>query len=405
MYITDLDNTLLNQQGLLSEYSKNMLKEIIPHIDITFATARSLFTAGVVLDYVDFKLPAIILNGAAIINPETRTFLKTYPIPYSVIKEIIQVSEDITFPFIVGVHNNKEILLHKTPQLDIHNEYLDSRLRFNDSRQTLVEEYFEVDDFLCLSFIEHKENILELKRKFEKIDGINVYYHPNTKKGTDYCTIDIMSKHASKGNAVREVCKLIGKDIKVTVSFGDDVNDLSMFEVTERAFVSEVSRLDIDLPRLTGEDSVIQWIIRDSVKIEEVFEMKNIDELVDESKNEFGFVRRLRDEYNSGNNAFNKTGECLFIASVGSRVVGTCGLNIDPYINKEGFGRVRHMYVLKPFRRLHIASRLLENVIDKAQINFTAVTLRTFSEEASKMYISNGFIETNKIEYVTHIKE
>ena len=67
------------------------------------------------------------------------------------------------------------------------------------------------------------------------------------------------------------------------------------------------------------------------------------------------FVRRLVDEWANGANRFDRPGESLFAAWVGGRLVGVCGLNVDPYARDERIGRVRHLYVLSAFRRLGVA--------------------------------------------------
>jgi hypothetical protein len=39
----------------------------------------------------------------------------------------------------------------------------------------------------------------------------------------------------------------------------------------------------------------------------------------------------------------HRPGEALFVARVGERVVGVCGLNVDPYTAEPRVGRVRHL--------------------------------------------------------------
>jgi GNAT superfamily N-acetyltransferase len=103
------------------------------------------------------------------------------------------------------------------------------------------------------------------------------------------------------------------------------------------------------------------------------------------------FVRRLSDEWAAGANRFDQPGEALFAARVGERLVGVCGLNIDPYAADRWVGRVRHLYVLAEFRRLGVGRRLVEAVVASAQGRFASLRLRTESAEAAAFFERLGF--------------
>jgi hypothetical protein len=58
------------------------------------------------------------------------------------------------------------------------------------------------------------------------------------------------------------------------------------------------------------------------------------------------FVRRLAEEWAGGRNRFDRPGGACFAALVDGRMVGVCGLNVDPYAAEPGVGRVRHLTAL-----------------------------------------------------------
>jgi GNAT superfamily N-acetyltransferase len=97
------------------------------------------------------------------------------------------------------------------------------------------------------------------------------------------------------------------------------------------------------------------------------------------------FVRRLSDEWAAGANRFDQPGEALFAARVGERLIGVCGLNIDPHAADRWVGRVRRLYVLAEFRRL------VEAVLASAQGRFASLRLRTESVEAAAFFEQLGF--------------
>lgn len=119
----------------------------------------------------------------------------------------------------------------------------------------------------------------------------------------------------------------------------------------------------------------------------------NLDALFTESQQEgYRMVTKLLREYESGKNRFNQDGEVLYVATIQDEVVGVCGLNKDPYNDKEGIGRLRHLYVLSKYRNLGIAHQLLEQ-IKKMATSFTVMTLRTSNPVADRFYTRNGFIK------------
>jgi GNAT superfamily N-acetyltransferase len=104
------------------------------------------------------------------------------------------------------------------------------------------------------------------------------------------------------------------------------------------------------------------------------------------------FVRRLLEEWRTGANRFSAPGEGLFVAEVGTAVVGVCGLTVDPFAGDPTVGRVRHLYVAPSFRRAGVGSELVSRVTHAARRgSFVRLRLRTGSREASDFYRACGF--------------
>ncbi|KAA3604059.1 MAG: GNAT family N-acetyltransferase [Calditrichaeota bacterium] len=114
------------------------------------------------------------------------------------------------------------------------------------------------------------------------------------------------------------------------------------------------------------------------------------------------FVQRTILEWKSGKNDFSKKGEILFGIFDSDLCIGIGGLNIDPYVNDEKLGRVRHLYISKKYRRMGLATRLLEKIISFAQNHFTRLRLYTDNPSAALFYESLGFVKSNGIKE-THI--
>lgn len=102
-------------------------------------------------------------------------------------------------------------------------------------------------------------------------------------------------------------------------------------------------------------------------------------------------VRRLVDEWRDSSNRFDRPGEALFGASIDGRLLGVCGLNVDPYAGDDRIGRVRHLYVLVAARRLGVGRALMAETLEAARGRFPTLRLSTSNPVAARLYESLGF--------------
>lgn len=117
------------------------------------------------------------------------------------------------------------------------------------------------------------------------------------------------------------------------------------------------------------------------------------------------FLQKLLDEWATGANRFDKPGEAFFAAWVAGKLIGVCGLNVDPYIKDRRIGRVRHLYVLSDFRRLGVGRRLVEAVVAAAKGRFVLLRLRTENGKAAEFYEELGFHRSSEMPDCTHVRE
>lgn len=114
--------------------------------------------------------------------------------------------------------------------------------------------------------------------------------------------------------------------------------------------------------------------------------------LEEESKSEgFNFLSKMKMEWESGKNRFNKTGEKLFGIFEQDKLIAIGGINIDPYVSDASTGRVRHLYVLNNYPKKKAGATLMEKIIAHGSIHFTKLRLRTDTIAASLFYENIGF--------------
>ena len=125
--------------------------------------------------------------------------------------------------------------------------------------------------------------------------------------------------------------------------------------------------------------------------------------LLDDSLGEgYRFIQSLWDEYESGKNRFDGPDARLFGVFDDQLLIGVGGVQRDPYLNRADVGRVRHVYVLKTYRRQGVGKRLLEGLIEYARVHFGLLTLRTQTQAAATFYEAIGFENRPEFPDATH---
>lgn len=119
---------------------------------------------------------------------------------------------------------------------------------------------------------------------------------------------------------------------------------------------------------------------------------EDLAELSEEALREgFGFLERLARDWITGSNRFADDGELLLGAFDGQQLIAVGGLNRDPYDRAPGVARLRHLYVLKGFRRRGTGTKLVRALRVHAGRGFAELRLRTDRAEAAAFYEKLGF--------------
>ena len=172
---------------------------------------------------------------------------------------------------------------------------------------------------------------------------------------------------------------------------------------------AECAALEAEGVTLRSTERLVEWLRASvAVLIERLSELPadRLGPLVAESEQVgLRFVRRLADEWTSGRNRFDRPGEALFAAVVEGRMIGVCGLNVDPYAGAPTVGRVRHLYVLSDHRKVGVGQRLVREVVAAARGPFGMLRLCTENPAAARLYERMGFRRCTDVAACTHLME
>lgn len=266
LYVTDLDGTLLNSNSSISEYSKNIINGLVEKgMLFTYATARSLTSASVVAKGLSTEIPIIAYNGAFIVEPSNGKILSSNFITEEqkeFLKETFQKHNvsPLVYAYVEGV---EKVTWRTAMENEGIQHYLNVRKgdkRFNPLTEEEADRLYLGDSFYY-TCIGEKEELQPVYEALKDNEAFNVLFHQEIYRPEYWC--EILPKKATKANAIAELKKLWGCDR--VVSFGDAVNDIPMFEISDECYavenaVEELKKIATGIIGSNEEDGVAKWL-------------------------------------------------------------------------------------------------------------------------------------------------
>jgi len=270
LYITDLDGTLLNSDGDLSEYTKKTINALIDKgMIFSYATARSLTSASIVTKGLKINYPVISYNGTFLINSNTKEtlFLLCFNRDET---EIVKnaMNKNSIYPLVYSFINGEEkVSWIESKETKGIRSYIDSRK--GDSRLRPVEnseQLYKGDIFYFTFIADSKEQLLHISDYLKDKPEYNCLIQKELYKEEYWC--EIMLNRATKGNAILALKDILKCD-KI-ISFGDAVNDISMFEASDESYavenaVDELKEYATEIISSNEEDGVAKWLVKNFI--------------------------------------------------------------------------------------------------------------------------------------------
>lgn len=248
LYISDLDGTLLNQNAVLSEDTISGLNELIEKgVNFTVATARTSATVVKMMQDVNIQLPVILMNGVAIYDIKKQTYVLTESISNNGKQILIDaIRKHIGTGFIYCVENDRLDTYFENADSPVAQAFIEEREKLYGKKFTKVESFEEcLDKNVIYYSIDDKEE--KLKKAYEVLSqcpDLHVEFYRDI-YNTDHWYLEVCSCTASKKNAVKRLRTLLGAE-KV-ISFGDNLNDIPMFEASDEAYAVANAKDEVKL--------------------------------------------------------------------------------------------------------------------------------------------------------------
>lgn len=264
LYVTDLDGTLLNKKDSINPYSIQVINDLVDKgMLFTYATARSLVSASKVTKGLSTKIPVIAYNGAFIFKPSTGEILSREDFTLEERLKVRQTLErfgisPMVYSFIDGIER-----VSWMPQYENEGVRRYLSMRQGDKRfraVTDIDSLYEGEMFY-FTCIGEKEELLPVYDIFSNDPGYRCTIQQELYRPEYWC--EIMPANASKFNAVKKLKDMWG--CEKVISFGDAVNDIPMFEISDECYA--VSNAADDLKAVASaviesneDDGVAKWL-------------------------------------------------------------------------------------------------------------------------------------------------
>ena len=266
LYVTDLDGTLLNTQDRISPFSIRVINELVEKgMLFTYATARSLVSASKVTQGLSTNIPVIAYNGAFILQPSTGAIL--YQVKFTkdecaFVREVLnryRISP-LVYSYVGGVERVSWIPEYEN---DGVRRYLNARQGDRRFRAVMGQDILYEGDMFYFTCIGEKEELAPVHDLFSKDSRYRCTLQQELYRPEYWC--EIMPAPASKANAIRKLKEMWG--CTRVVSFGDAINDMPMFEISDECYavenaVDELKAAADGVIQSNEDDGVARWLMQ-----------------------------------------------------------------------------------------------------------------------------------------------
>lgn len=280
---SDLDGTLLNEIGQVSENNAAAIKKAVDQgIHFVVATGRSWDSASKPLQAAGITSPVISLNGATIYD-EDGELLHEVKMNRDVAKEVLSVCREaemyLEFFTNKGIYSASreyfvevlvDIMKSANPNLTEEEIRANAHLRFQNEPVEFIDDYdliFEMDDVVIYK-------ILGFSLKPEKLAGVRASLGKEKElviTSSGDINLEFNHPQAQKGVALKNLADRLNIPMEDIVAVGDNWNDVSMLQAAGKGIAmgnasDEIKQLADGVTKSNIEDGVAALI--ESILIE-----------------------------------------------------------------------------------------------------------------------------------------
>ncbi|MCD5414437.1 MAG: Cof-type HAD-IIB family hydrolase [Clostridiales bacterium] len=216
----DVDGTLLNSRGEVSEKTIEKIREIVNKgILVLISTGRPTQGTVELFEKLELKMPVIAYNGAKIVNLNTGEILLEQNLRGVDVKKIVEIGEELKTTIIIWSKNQ----LYS----NIMNDNVTAYKKLSGVEPIIIDNYEDIirQGATKVLWIDEVEVIAEFQKLLDtKLDA-----------DVNYCTskpyyLEFIDESVSKGRALSILCDRYKIKREEIIAIGDGQNDITMLE-------------------------------------------------------------------------------------------------------------------------------------------------------------------------------
>lgn len=240
LYITDLDGTFLNENGVVSEKSRQIVNRLSQKgMLFSVATARSILTARELLAGLQINAPIVLMNGVFLFDLNKDKVVSFHEISHAAFTEIAAVFERNGKSPMLWLYGDDGLLSVQYTQLElqVNRDFYESRKDSFGGRfyKTEVLSVPKEQHAVYINLVDTFDALQPIAEALKAVTGAAFAFYRDTY--TDYWFLEVYSADASKANGAKEIQNTVHAD-RIT-AFGDNLNDLTLFSVADEKYAVE----------------------------------------------------------------------------------------------------------------------------------------------------------------------
>ena len=242
LFVCDLDHNLLSKTGDISQHSKIHLSRLLKEgAHISFVTADTPASVLPQIGEMPFTMPLVILNGAALYDTKTHTYISQNNLPFSAVQPIYELLKQHHVNCFIHVISKDNLHIYYGDFRNSTEEQYYQETRMQQQNAYIYEKnLYDIQHTPCyLKVIDTKEHLLQLQQELKMLPqyqslASSILPYPANES---YGFLVIYSSQASIGKAALELKKQMFAS--TLISFVGDSDCAALLDVSDLSYVSD----------------------------------------------------------------------------------------------------------------------------------------------------------------------
>ena len=264
LYVSDLDGTLMHKDLKISDFSVKTINALVEKgVAFTYATARSISSAGTITKDLKLNLPVITRNGAVLADNNTGKIIEKALFTEKEVEMLKDMLPELPKTGFVSCYFGDD--MKKVFAGSLHTAELQGYLDYYRDDPSVVTVSALSEMFMgnpgYVTIIGDRDEIEPLYIRTREYNGWECLFQKDVYR--DEYWLEIAPRNSTKAKSILKLKEEYGFD-KLVV-FGDSANDITMFKIADEAYavsnaVDELKALATGIIGSNEEDAVAVYL-------------------------------------------------------------------------------------------------------------------------------------------------